>query len=321
MTGTMVNGRLDSVYPFVRLINPSYYPTHENFLRHHAIMDEVDNKVIGWRNHERLAEIFRRHSIRRTRAEVYGPDAIVRHVEYVSMTPQQREFYKDLEDRALIELEDLLIDASMPGSFTTRCRQVMEHPDAVPTPLGIRDLVGGKVTGKDERLLVHVADHVQDGSPLVVFASLVKQTERLERLLRAEGLQTGLINGAVPAKRRNEVDAAFRAGELQALVVTAATAGVGYNWAHCDHYVMASIDYMDTSIPQAEARFCRGPRTTPLRGTFLRYRDCRVEDRMYQIVGQKSEDASKVDPTRPELRLDVHGTLAVGGFTAPPSPV
>ena len=62
----------------------------------------------------------------------------------------------------------------------------MAHPDQIPHPsgLGTYDLMKGELTGKDERLLIHLTNHVNTGKPLVVFASLIPEMERIHTICR-----------------------------------------------------------------------------------------------------------------------------------------
>ncbi|KGM36096.1 hypothetical protein P409_00145 [Inquilinus limosus MP06] len=303
MTGTLVDGRLDSVYPAVHIIEPLYYASYEAFLYQHEVKD-WNGKRIGWTGHEKISAILGRHCIRRTFEMVYGKQEVVTHVERVAMSPKQRELYKEMEKNALIELEDAFLEAGFPGTHVIRLRQLMEHPEAMPHPVtgDPVDLMNGEVNGKDERLLIHLTDHWNSGKPLIIFGSLVKSLERMAKLAESVGLRTGLIHGGVSAAKRAVIDEQFRNGELDVVVCSPATAAVGFNWGHVDHIIFASIDYKDTNYVQARGRAIRGKREKPLRVTVLEYEKS-IDQRIFQIVEQKSKDAKLVDPTREQLQL------------------
>lgn len=316
MSGTLIHGRLDSVYPFVHLVEPRYYANHQAFVNQHATLDPWDGKIVGWRrNLGKISEILGRYAIRRTRKEVYGPDAIVRQVEWVDMSPRQEARYREYHDNALIELENGKIVES--GSPFSMARAILEHPEAVPeyalteegkrVRTGWTDLTKGELSGKDEQLLVHVADHQNDGTPFVYYGALQRQLERVHGLLNDRGVPTGLIHGGVPNPKRVAVDEAFRKGELQAIVASPDTAGIGFNWQfwngkEVDHCIFGSLPPMDTSLAQAEARFCRQTRGTPLRSTILGYRKS-LDKRIFELVERKSGEAAAVDPTREVFQL------------------
>src|SRR3546814_1026768 len=99
----------------------------------------------------------------------------------------------------------------------------MGHPETM-------GLAKGEVTGKDKLL----AAYATEGRPMLVFAQLQPEQERCVKVLEEQGLRVGLINANVSLKQRNKIDAAFRAGELDAIVGSGPTVAVGYNWERAD---------------------------------------------------------------------------------------
>jgi SNF2 family DNA or RNA helicase len=315
LTGTLIDGRLDTAYPTIHIIDPWYYGSLEAFKAIHAIED-FDGTVVAWKNHERLAQILGRHTIKRTFAETYGENEIISHTEMVPMAKRQREVYKEWEDAGLVELEDRFMSTEgVEAVHSIRCRQIMAHPEEVDLPVEYDEdghpirwetynLLGKtERTGKDEALLVHLADHKNSGSPFIIFGTFQREVDRIAQLCRDQGFRVGKIHGGVSGKRRSDIDEAFQAGELDCVVATAATASVGFNWGHVDHVIFASLDYKDSNFIQARRRAERGTRETPLRVTILMYENAAVEDRVFEIVEKKSLDAHKVDPTVEKLNL------------------
>ena len=79
------------------------------------------------------------------------------------MDPAQRLAYVEFEEAGLLELEDSWLEGSLPGVNFIRCRQLMEHPQTFGAPL---DAI--KLTGKEQRLMVHLEDAKQSGKPLLI---------------------------------------------------------------------------------------------------------------------------------------------------------
>lgn len=302
MTGTMIEGRLDSAYPFVKLVEPRYYGNYEAFMNYHAWTDDRGN-ILGWHNTEKLRRIMARHTIRRTFAEVHGPEAKVIQIENVSMTPTQRAKYDEFREQGLLELSQSWLKGDLPGVNLIRCRQIMGHPEAITDEMGgYEDLLKGEPSGKDERLSLHLLDHLQSKKPCVVFSPLVKTQQRIVRMIEALGMEVGLINGSVPDKERNRVTEEFQAGRLQWIVTSCATGGVGANWGYwdtfeVDHCIFEALDWLDGDFVQGYRRMIRGKRNTPLRITILAYEDS-IDQRMFELVYDKSALANAVDPTR-----------------------
>lgn len=290
MTGSLPDGQLDSLFPIIHAIEPIYYGSHEGFLNKHAAYIDDYGRVQGWVQTEDLKSILKRHSTCRTFTECYGEEPVVFIHELVEVGPKARAEYDKFHKEAMLELEDGdIIDGTLPGVAVIRARQILAHPETM-------GIAKGEVTGKDERLKIFA----NEGQKLVVFAALKPEQRRCKELLEAEGLRVGLINSDVPKKDRDKVDLAFRDGRLDAVVASAPTAGVGYDWEVADHMVNVSVDYQDVNFLQAYRRGSRGTRTTTLRVTSLEYEDT-IDRRLYDILAEKSALANRVDDTRTVL--------------------
>lgn len=305
MTGTLVNGRLDSVYPAIHAIEPRYYSSYRGFLYHHAILDGYDRPV-AWKNHKRITKILAKHSIRRTFTDVYGPEAKVIINEPVEMSPRQRGLYEKFEKELMIDLGEAILDGTAAPHYVLRARQILELPFSLPDPLGGPrvNLLGNEPSGKEAALDVHFADHARSGKPLVVFAVFVEQQRRSVELAKAAGLRVALMNGDTSTKERGAIDRAFRAGQIDCIICSPQVAAVGFNWqfwgpdgVEVDHVIFASVDYLDTTFFQAYRRFIRQARSCALRITVLMYRNT-VDERVMRKVKDKSTDANRIDSTR-----------------------
>jgi hypothetical protein len=299
MTGTLVDGRLDSAFPAIHVIEPRYYGGYSGFIREHAGWINDYNKVEYWINEDKVRQILERHAVRHSFEEVYGdepvwfggPNGTIKPV-LIEMGPEMRKAYDDFHEQAMLELENGdIISGAMPGVATIRATQIMSHPETM-------GIAKGEIPGKDQKL----AEYAVEGRPLLVFAALQAEQRRCKAVLEAEGLRVGLINADVGAKERNRIDEAFCAGELDAIVGSGPTVAVGYNWERADHVVFVSVDYKDTNAIQAYRRASRGTRTTVLRVTFLEYEDS-IDRRKFDILAEKSVLANRVDPSRKVLEF------------------
>lgn len=292
MTGTLVDGRLDSAFPAIHVIEPRYYGSYGGFLDEHSAWIDDYGKVKAWQGEDKLRKILARHAVRHSFEDVYGKEPVHFETKMVPMGPKCRDKYDEFHELAMLELEDeSILDGSLPGVNQIRARQIMAHPETM-------GIARGEQTGKDRI----IAGYATEGRPMLVFAALQPEQRRLQKLLQECGLRVGLINADVPKKKRDEIDRQFKAGELDTIVGSGPTVAVGYNWERADHVVFASIDYKDVNILQAYRRASRGSRTTTLRVTFLQYEDS-VDQRMYEIVKSKSQTAHSVDPTRKVLEV------------------
>lgn len=295
MTGTLINGRLDTAFPAIHVIEPRYYGSYNGFIYDHAAMTDDYGRVTLWKNETKLRQIIERHSIARTFEEVYGKEDVVFFLEHIDVAEDVRESYDKFHEEAMLELEDgSIIDGGSPGVALIRARQLLNHPE---TMLKLKD----EWTPKDE----WVINELGNGRKTLLFASLQPEQERLLRLARSLGLRAELINANVNDKQRERIDEMAQAGELDVIVGSGPTVAVGFNWEMFDTVVFVSLDYMDTNILQAYRRASRGSRTTTLRVVFLRYKDT-IERKIYTIVEKKSALANKIDPNRKLLTFEAY---------------
>lgn len=318
MTGTLINGRLDTAFPAIHAIEPRYYPFgYEQFKGSHGMCDEY-GRVIRWTGHERLSEIFGRHAIRVTFEQIFGKQPVVFETEWVQMHPTQRKMYDQFHDDAYLELENFMINGTQPGPATIRARQLMEHPNQFPDlrdPVNLPrvDIMPGVRPTKLDALEVHFDHHKRTGTPVVVFATMKPQMERIAALAEDCGLRVApIMYSDTSAKGRDRADEGFRAGIFDIIVGSPPVCAVGYNWQfwgphqqEVDHCIFSSLTYMDTDFSQGFRRFIRQKRRKPLRVTTQAYFDS-VDLKIMNIVIRKSRDANKVDPTQAIITFNSH---------------
>ena len=309
MTGTLLDGLLSSIYPAIHLIEPRYYAGSHGFEQEHAIYD-FDNKIVGWTKLWKIQEILRRHSIRRTFESVYGAESKQILLEYVELDGHLKKLYEELEATALIALEDAVAGHGLNSSAKLlRCRQLLAHPHHYPIhgadkagKQEYRDLMKGKLTQKEQALLIHVEDFKSRNQPFIVYGVFVAEIERLYSLISATGIKTGMIHGGVAQKERVLIDEQFRCGALDCIVGSPATAAVGFNWQfsgdrEVSNVLFTSLDFLDSTFLQSYRRTIRGERGRTL---LIRVLACKntMDWRVFQIVLEKSRLANEVDPTR-----------------------
>lgn len=287
MTGTLVDGRLDSAFPFIHAIEPRYYGSYSGFVDEHAAWINDYGKVESWKNEAKLKAILERHTIRHSFEEVYGDEPVHFETILLPMFEEQRKAYDEFHEQAMLELEDgRVLDGSLPGVATIRASQIMAHPETM-------GLAKNEITAKDKKLM----EYANEGRPMLVFSAAQPEQERCVVRLEGEGLKVGLINANVSGAQRAAIDRDFRNGKLDAIVGSGPTVAVGYNWERADHVVGVSWDYKDVNFVQAYRRASRGTRTTVLRVTTLAYEDS-IDLRKMDILASKSQLANRVDESR-----------------------
>lgn len=321
MTGTLINGRLDTAYPAIQAVEPGYYPFgYQQFLGAHAYLDERD-KVVGWHSHDRIAQILARHAIRRTFESVHGKQEVWKEVQWLAMSPRQQAAYSKFEEEAFLELENFMIDGTLPGVATTRARQIMEHPNFFPDlrdpdhrlKLPPVDITPGETPAKLQALEIDFEDLNRQGAPVIVFAALVPQMEQIAALARRMGRRVApIMNGNATAREKQEADLGFQSGRYDTIVGSPPVCAIGYNWQFWGDggrevglVLFPSLTYKDTDFIQGFRRAIREKRSTPLRVKTYGYLNS-VDLKLMTILERKSRDAHLVDPTQELLKFISH---------------
>jgi hypothetical protein len=220
------------------------------------------------------------------------------------MNDEQRRLYDTFEKEAILELENFYITGKEPGVAFIRACQIMEHPNRFPNLAGsgFVDIMPGETPAKLDRLELHLTDHLETRTPVIIYAAMRPQQREAFALAEKMGMRVALIDGDATSAERFHADRAFRAGELDTLVCSPQVADTGFNWQFSGerelaHIIFCSLPYKDVVYSQAAKRAIRRNRSGPLRITVLAYRDSLDICKM-QILMNKSLDAARVDPTQ-----------------------
>ena len=289
LTGSpIVGGRLDSVYPLVKICRPLAYSSIEHFHFIHKDLDPFTGKVT-WKNHQLLIDILKPISIRHTVAEVYpNASGTIIQKHKVEMGKDMKEAYKEWAEKAVLELEDMFLRAANEGIALLRARQILGCPE-------VFDLNFEKT--KDEALI----DYLEEEGQRIVFASYIPEQERIVKLAKELGLRVALINSSVSGDKRGQIDKDFREGTIDVIVASPQAAEVGFNWQNTKNIIFYSLPYNDDSFLQAIKRGNRGSRKEPLIVKVLEYKDS-VESKVWEILKRKSKENNKIMKDSPLIK-------------------
>lgn len=285
-TGTILNGRLNSAYPAITMIEPRYYGSHNAFLDWHSIRDDWGNPVM-WKNHDRLKEILDRHGRRITFEEAYGEENKQIITIPCVLSSSQLKPYKELEKRAITELENGdMLEAANEAGVLRRCLEIMQ----VPEKYGFKEGSEGKLA----QLINMLEDARDENQPLLIFETVKAAQYKWREAARELGLVAEVMNGDVSGDPRMWLDKNFRDGKINVLICSPDVAGVGFNWGHVNKMIFMSLDWQDTTFIQNYRRAIRGKRELCLLIYVFMYRSS-IDGRIAGKVNAKSIDRLKVE--------------------------
>lgn len=219
LTGTPIENSVLDLWSIFDFLMPGYLEDLECF-RSEYKRDEAFTARVA----KRIAPFL----LRRTKGDVLTelPEKFER-VLSVDMTPQQRRLYDayTLEARERLEENGKAFEI-LP--YLTRLRQLCDDPGTF-----LENYTGG--SGKLEALLTLTREYLQDGHRLLIFSQFVTGLQRLETMLRENGIETYKITGSVPAKERIRLMNDFNAGKgPDVFLISLKAGGTGLNLVGAD---------------------------------------------------------------------------------------
>ena len=306
MTATPTpRGKLSSAYTYCHMIQKDYYHSYDFYLQQHAILDDYGTPQ-EWINHEVLQKFLLHYSICWTAKDMYGDvdEVILRDI--LPMEPTVETIYRSFEQAGLAEIKNIVLEAKTGGTDSLRVRQMLAHPNAIKLPCAW-DLKGKPTKFEEAKIfegltpkLERILEYAEEGEPFIVFGTFTAEIEAIAETLRNKKYRVGVINGEVSQQRRNKIDQEFRAGNLDVLVCSAATAAFGFNWGHVNTVIFHSLNYGDDEFLQAVARAKRGIRTELLRIICLEYENTADQYVMW-AVHHNSRSSNAANPDNPVI--------------------
>jgi superfamily II DNA or RNA helicase len=284
LTGTPVENRLSELWSILDWTTPGLLGPLERFRRSVATPIERHGDVDAT---ERLARQIRPFVLRRRKSDpAIAPELPPRTVtdRAVPLTTEQATLYgaEVKESLAEIERRDGIARRGLVLRLLTVLKQICNHPAQYlhqPGPIAGRS---GKLAALEELLEVIVSE----GESVLVFSQYVDMHTIIEARLAERGIDTLFLHGGVPAARRDEMVAAFQAGEAPVFLLSLKAGGVGLNLTRATHVVHYDRWWNPAVEDQATDRAHRIGQDRPVQVHRL-IAEGTLEDRIAEVLERK----------------------------------
>jgi superfamily II DNA or RNA helicase len=291
LTGTPVENRLSDLWSILDWTTPGLLGSLEGFHRQVAVPVERygDAKV-----REHLAATVRPFLLRRRKTDPDVAPELPRKTEtdrFVPLTPEQATLYEAVVRESLAEIERTqgLARRGMIFKLLTSLKQVCNHPAHYLKQRGPLAGRSGKLAAFDELLDVIV----DEGDSALVFTQYVAMARLLEAHLRDRGIESLLLHGSVPVRRRDEMVASFQSGTVPIFLLSLKAGGVGLNLTRATHVLHYDRWWNPAVEDQATDRAYRIGQDRPVQVHRL-VTEGTVEDRIASLLVSKRELAEAV---------------------------
>lgn len=204
----------------------------------------ADGRILGTKQRQvpELRQALSKILLRRTRREV-APEMPEIAFEFLEVTPTSP---------ADLRLPENCSDADL-----------LAWLEAQPAAADDRVAVA---LGKVEPLVEEIVESIRGGlyAQTVVFGWHVEPLEQLAARLRANRIETRVLNGATPAAQRAGIQEAFREGRLQVIAANIAAAGTAIDLSAASHGYFLEMDWTPGSNAQAANRLVSMAKKEPV---------------------------------------------------------
>lgn len=145
---------------------------------------------------------------------------------------------------------------------------------------------------KTEAALALVDELQQQEQQVVVFVDFVKSAQRLVEALQTAGINTELLIGTTPQKSRIPLVKRFQSGQVQVLVATLDTGGVGLTLTAASTAILVDRAWTPDDTKQAEDRLHRIGQTNAIMAIWLAFGD--IDRWIDDLLEQKAERIGQV---------------------------
>lgn len=231
LTGTPVENSLSELWSIFDFVMPGYLRSYNRFSKDY---ETPITKSKEPEKAERLKKLIAPFILRRVKKDVLSeiPDKLETNL-YAEMTEEQRKIYLAYYMKAKGELDDISDKNMMKESrikilsFITRLRQICCHPGVF-----MDNYSGG--SGKLSIVMETVRNCVDSGHRMLLFSQFTSILDIVIGELKKEGIPYFYIDGATPAKRRNNMTDSFNNGENPIFLISLKAGGTGLNLTGAD---------------------------------------------------------------------------------------
>ena len=197
-------------------------------------------------------------------------------------------FVRDTMER--IERADEETRRGLVLKLLTGLKQICNHP------AHFLKQSGGRLTGRSEKLDLLdelVGTVLAEERSVLVFTQYVAMARLLEDHLSRAGVPHQFLHGGTPVRRREEMVAAFQAGEVPVFLLSLKAGGTGLNLTRADHVVHVDRWWNPAVEDQATDRAHRIGQTRPVQ-VHRMVTQGTVEERVAELLRRKRSLADSV---------------------------
>lgn len=280
MSGTpLMNNPLDLYFPMKWLgyENHSFY----QFKQHYCTLGGWGgSQVVGYKNLEEIRAMMDSIMLRRLKTEVLDLPEKIRKIEYVDMTPKQKQIYKEVYNGVMSDLQKIKF-SNNPLSIMIRLRQATGWTGIISNTV--------QESAKMDRMVELVQEIVASGQKAIIFSNWESMTEVAREKLKS--YNPAYITGATKTdERMKEVDRFQNDDKCKVIIGTIGAMGTGLTLTAAQNVIFLDSPWNMALKAQAEDRAHRIGTKGAVSVITLCCRDT-IDERIEELVEKKGQIA------------------------------
>jgi SNF2 family DNA or RNA helicase len=280
MSGTpLMNNPLDLYFPMKWLgyENHSFY----QFKQHYCTLGGWGgSQVVGYKNLEEIRAMMDSIMLRRLKTEVLDLPEKIRKIEYVDMTPKQKQIYKEVYNGVMSDLQKIKF-SNNPLSMMIRLRQATGWTGIISNTV--------QESAKMDRMVELVQEIVASGQKAIIFSNWESMTEVAREKLKS--YNPAYITGATKTdERMKEVDRFQNDDKCKVIIGTIGAMGTGLTLTAAQNVIFLDSPWNMALKAQAEDRAHRIGTKGTVSVITLCCRDT-IDERIEELVEKKGQIA------------------------------
>lgn len=307
LTGTPVTNRIVDLFSYLKIAK---HPLGDNFLKFKERYTVGKQKILGSQNEAELYARISNFMVRKKTEECIDLPELRKTRYYFDMSDEHVKEYKAEMD-SLYEAQQMLAEVEEQINKMVadpyHDKEELKHLRNQKKELGFRSR--GNINtmnricanAKIPNIIKLIDNLNEQDEKVIVFAGY---TETLETLKKHYGDSAVLINGAVPAlKRQQYIDEFKKNPKVKVFIAQFIAGGIGINLVNSSKVIFCNLPFTPDWVEQPMKRAHRGGQVKDVDIMFTLIPDS-IDERIYGMLESKGNDINKVVDRNKEHKLE-----------------
>lgn len=258
LTGTPVENKIEDLYSLMQIVNPFMLGSLHNFLSKHQVKEGDTDKVIGYKDLNKIGNQLQDVMLRRTKNEVLKdlPKRMDKNL-FVPLTKEQSELHEEYGDRVARLVNKWKRMHFLSEEDRQNLLKSLNMMRMVSDSTYIIDQETNYQTKLDE--LQNILEEIlaMPDEKVVIFSQWERMTRLVIPILEERNIGFEYLHGGIPGKNRGQLYANFTNDKNCKVFLSTDAGGVGLNLQSAAYLINLDIPWNPAVLEQRIGRIYR----------------------------------------------------------------